>query len=188
MLRVLVALSFLLAVAFARPQVFNVQNCGSPSDPTKLEQLSITPDPIVLGQNITIAFKGLLSTEINEAAGISAEVIVETLLFGTWIEVPCFANLGSCNYSNVCTAWELLLNATSLCPVLTKFHIPCACALPAGTYAIPPESTYVPNPGISWLDGELRVTVAAFTASGSRLFCYQITLTLASSLNKLDKH
>jgi len=158
-----------------------VKNCGSDSDPTKILLLTVTPDPIVLGQNITLAFKGLLSQLIDPAADISASVLVESKLFGVWIEVPCIGNLGSCNYTNVCQVWGMLLNATNLCPVLTKLHIPCACALEAGTYTIPPTSTLVPNPGISWLDGELRVSVAAFTASEERLFCYQITLTLASS-------
>jgi len=172
--------ALLAVVTLATPQVFSVANCGSANDPTKLELLTVTPDPIVLGKNITIAFKGLLSTAINPGEDISASVVVQKQLFGTWITIPCIDNLGSCNYTNVCTAWDMLLKATNLCPILTRYHIPCACALNPGTYSIPPVSTNVPNPGISWLDGELQTSVSAYTANGSRLFCYTIVLTLSS--------
>jgi len=187
----LVRLAFLCAVfffAFApkpltaqvdEPDAFSWSNCGSASDPTKIVSLVVTPDPIVLGASVTITFKAVLSQMINPAAQIGANVLVQKQLFGYWIDVPCLDNIGSCNYTNVCTAWDLFLSSTNLCPVLEQYHIPCACALPAGTYALGPVSHVLPNPGISWLSGPIKVQIQANQANGQRLFCDLITATIS---------
>jgi len=181
-LAILCLFALVLSPALAQvdePDTFSWSNCGSSSDPTKIVNLVVTPDPIVLGQSVTITFKALLSTTINPAAAISASVVVQKQLFGYWIDVPCLENIGSCNYTNVCTAWDLFLQSTNLCPVLKQYNIPCACALAAGTYALGPVSHVLPNPGISWLSGPIRLSIQANNADGSRLFCTLITATIS---------
>jgi len=186
MLRLAILCAVLFAFApFVRAEedpegTFSWVNCGTGSDPTKILTLVVTPDPIVLGQSVTITFKALLSEAINPAAAVSADVLVQKQLFGYWIDVPCLENIGSCNYTNVCTAWDLFLASTNLCPVLQQYHIPCTCALPANTYAIGPVSHVLPNPGISWLSGPIRMRVQANNADGSRLFCYLITANISA--------
>lgn len=42
--------------------LFRARRTGSPSDPTKLTKLVVSPDPIELGENITVVASGYLST------------------------------------------------------------------------------------------------------------------------------
>jgi hypothetical protein len=46
--------------------------------------LEISPDPIVLGQNITVAAAGKLGTNITYA---SAALTIEKKIFGIWTEM-----------------------------------------------------------------------------------------------------
>ena len=85
---------------------FSWTNCGSSSDPTKLTSLSVSPDPIVLGNNITLAAAGFLSTilpnilnpirlhviielrtgqTVTAGAGFSVSLEIYKQIFGVWV-------------------------------------------------------------------------------------------------------
>ena len=179
------ALCFVLlfGLVAAKPMTFKVENCGSPNDPSKLWYLSLRPDPIVIGENITIGFAGFLSQPINLTEDILVTVAAEKKFYGVWMSLPCLDSLGTCNYTDMCGAWRELVNNANLCPIFKRYNIPCFCPLAAGNYTVlPPETTILPNlvlPPIMY--GEIRSSISAYTPAGLRLFCYRITVTIAGA-------
>ncbi|ELR14489.1 ganglioside gm2 activator precursor, putative [Acanthamoeba castellanii str. Neff] len=176
---------FTLEQLLAQPQTldkakltaFSYTNCGSESDPSKLTQLNISPDPIMVGQAVNITAKGFLSANISSGEGYTMSLEIYKKVFGVPIYVPCVSNVGSCTY-DLCG----ILPPTANCP-LQPWGVPCSCPLAAGSYQVPvPGFSFpFPNLGISWLlDGEILVSVTLADKSGSRLACYKIDATISS--------
>jgi ganglioside GM2 activator len=130
------------------PLTFSWDSCGSSSDPVQLKSLTLAPDPLVLGQNITVSFAADFAEQINAGQAL---ITLEKKIFGIWTEIPCVDNVGSCTYDNFCT----LFNPNKPCPVLEKYGIPCHCPFGPGDYALPAVSIATKDPNISWLtDGD----------------------------------
>jgi len=160
------------------PLLFKWYNCGSPSDPTKLTSLSVKPDPIVLGDNISVAASGILSASVIEGQGYNADVDIYKSVFGIWVYIPCVDDIGSCHIPDVCTKFH----PNDHCP-LAPWKIPCECPFAAGTYTVPPPgvSIHVHNPNISWLaDGDYKIQVTLYTPKGVRMSCYVIEASLST--------
>mmetsp|Transcript_11573 Transcript_11573/g.16083 ORF Transcript_11573/g.16083 Transcript_11573/m.16083 type:complete len:152 (+) Transcript_11573:45-500(+) len=62
-MRTLFFLACVLSAAFAVGDIW--ANCGTSSDHLQIEQVTIIPDPPVIGQNVTITFVGYLNEEVT---------------------------------------------------------------------------------------------------------------------------
>lgn len=111
-----------------------------------MASLNLSPDPLVLGHNITLEFQVTIGTSVTSG---TAHVTLEKKV-GIWIEIPCISNIGSCTYDNFCD----LFNISKPCgPILEQYKIPCHCPFNSGTYTFPTTSfaTKVPSNVPSWL-------------------------------------
>jgi len=157
------------------PLKFSWSNCGSTSDPISVQSLQVGPDPVVLGQNITVSFKGSFGQTI--VSGASAKVKMWKKIFGVWTDIPCVDNVGSCNYADFCS----LFKNPNCGPILTEYKIPCHCPFTAGSYSLPTVSVKTKDPGWEWLtSGDFSAQGELYDASGNRLGCYLVYITLGN--------
>ena len=177
---VVLAVCLAAAILVGSAAAFSYTNCGSPSDGTRINSLSVAPSPIVLGENVTLEASVTLNETLSVSSDFSVELELEHQLYGVWVPVPCIDNVGSCTYTNMC-ADHL---ATAKCPTwLQHFDIPCPCPLDANTYTIPApgESFHIRNPGTSLYDGNYRATATVYNAHHDRLICVSVSATISSS-------
>jgi len=160
------------------PFTFQWTNCGSSSDPTYVSALAVSPDPIVLGQNITVSFTSYLSQAVTEGAGFGASVAIYKSILGVWVYIPCIDGVGSCAIADVCTK----LKPNPNCP-LKPWGVPCSCPFQAKAYSVPAPGANLKthDPNLSWLtDGDYQVQGTLFNPAGQRMACYQITASLGA--------
>jgi len=162
------------------PLAFSWSNCGAANDPTQLQFLQVSPDPIVLGGNVTVVVKGYLSQDITATSGVTVSLEIYKKFLGAWIYVPCLDGVGSCTITDICD--KIKYNPDKGCPV-EAWGIPCECPFKAGLYSITPPgfTTFLKNPNLSWLtDGDIKVLVTVNDAKGTRMACVQIIASLTS--------
>eukprot|EP01122_Echinamoeba_exundans_P006070 TRINITY_DN1638_c0_g2_i1.p1 TRINITY_DN1638_c0_g2~~TRINITY_DN1638_c0_g2_i1.p1 ORF type:complete len:216 (-),score=59.06 TRINITY_DN1638_c0_g2_i1:337-939(-) len=161
------------------PLAFSWQNCGDSSSTFSITSLSISPDPIKLGANITVQGGFKNAAELNSTSWNQIKVTLQKKVFGAWVDIPCEDNVGSCTYSDPCAMIASYSN--TLCPALKPYNVPCQCPFPATQFSAGPLSFFVKNPGINWLtNGDLRLTVAMTRTDGSNLGCFQVAVSISS--------
>jgi len=163
------------------PMSFSWADCGPATAPIHLSILKIVPDPIILGDNITIFADGSTKVDFTPQIGVSVSLVIETKVFGYWVKVPCVDNIGSCTYSDPCA---LMANDVHLCPTITPYGLPCKCPIKANSYGTPTKGivAHTRNPGYSWLtSGDYRVTATLNGPASSVLGCIQVTASLGPS-------
>jgi len=150
------------------PETFSWSNCNS-NDPAQLLSLTLQPDPISLGQNVTLGFKASTSVAIN--TGHSLILKIWKKIFGVWTDIPCVEGIGSCTYSDLCQFLEE--NVEPQCPpILATYNIPCVCPFTATTYSLPPVNIITINPGYDWLtSGDFSAQATVNDNSGNEVVC-----------------
>jgi len=151
---------------------FSWKSCGQQSDPTTINDISISPDPITLPGNLTIGVDAKLNVPLT--APISLDLsIKKKVVF--WIPIPCVDNVGSCNYEDVC---QLLPQLNCPAP-FKKYGIPCACPIKAGTYKLPPTPFFVNPVGIpSWLESGDYQATAKLSMGSQEIACIEVELSI----------
>jgi len=159
---------------------FSYSNCGSTSDPTVIKSLSVSPNPIVLGDNITVTGTAYLSQTVSNTSGLfSATIALYKYVFGVPVYIPCVDGVGSCPIADICSKMQ----PNSDCP-LAPYGIPCSCPFPQGNYVIGGNGVSIKthDPNVSWLtEGDYDLEGTLFNPSGSRLACYSISVSLSSA-------
>ncbi|XP_072040347.1 ganglioside GM2 activator-like [Amphiura filiformis] len=152
-------------------------NCNS-SAPLKFNSLSISPDPVKLSGDLTVAVNG--TADVNVVQGLSAKLVIKKKIAGIEIEIPCESNIGSCTYNDVCSMIPSTPPADCPAPLPT-YKIPCSCPVPKGNYVLPKTTfTIPPIPVPGWLaSGDYSIGVKAYDKAGNNLACYNFKLTLA---------
>jgi len=155
-------------------QTFSWDSCASGNDPLVLKTLSLSPDPIVLGQDVTLAFSGTIGTTVSQA---NLLVTLEKQIFGVWTEIPCVDGLGSCTYDDACA---LLTPDGPFCqPPFSTYKLPCQCPFQPGSYALPASQIPTQNPNIGWLtSGNFYVKAQITDTSGNELACYEVYFSI----------
>jgi len=148
---------------------FTYDDCSSSSDPVHVRSLHVSPDPIPLPGNIVASASAEVAESI--AGNIKASVKMETEIFGHFFEIPCVDNVGSCDYSDLCS---LLPKPEEPCPpILAKAGIPCRCPFPAGKFNLPSTQVLLPSVPLPIHSATVRVTVH-LTADDKPVTCIQI--------------
>jgi len=161
----------------ATPFKFNV--CDGAKG-TMINSLTITPAPIVLGQNITVSASVTVNQPFDSSTISSIAVTIQKQVFGAWIDIPCVDGLGSCTFdANGCD--QIAKNQAQICAVLQPLGLPCQCPFQPGTYSTPGNgiSVQTQDPGISWAtDGNFYVKV--ILKGATEYFCTEAYFSLAS--------
>jgi len=160
------------------PFTFEWKNCGPANSPIALTSLSIMPDPIVLGTNITVKAQGGTKVIINPDTAVSIDLSISKKVFGYWVPIPCVDGVGSCTYQSPCALME---KDVHLCPALTPWGLPCKCPIAAANYGTPaagiPAKTN--NPGYSWLaTGDFQISATINGKGSTKLGCIEVTFSL----------
>jgi len=184
----------LLSSCFSRPRIyptahrdppplrhdlgFSWNNCGKSTDPVQVLSAVVTPDPLILGGDIT--FSASVSVAQNVTAPVTLAVTIWSLVWGIWTEIPCVDGIGSCTISDVCA---LLTEKVTVCPAwLLGDGVSCWCPYDAKTYSVPSTTLTTTNPGYSWLtNGNYSAQLQATDSNGNNLGCALIYINLGSN-------
>eukprot|EP01126_Amoeba_proteus_P030725 TRINITY_DN302_c0_g1_i14.p1 TRINITY_DN302_c0_g1~~TRINITY_DN302_c0_g1_i14.p1 ORF type:complete len:192 (-),score=35.45 TRINITY_DN302_c0_g1_i14:10-585(-) len=161
-----------------KSQTFSWDQCGG-SDAT-LSSLTVTPDPIKLGANISVLANAAIEKTGTSSNLTSLALHIDTKVLGVWVEVPCLDGFGSCTYDDPCSLLDKLHN--SLCPVLQPKGIPCACPLTPGSYSTGSSgiSIFLQDPHLSWLtDGDFYIK-ATLTSGSNLYFCLELYISITN--------
>lgn len=152
---------------------FSFQNCGPASDPMKVKDLTVTPDPMSLPGNITFSGEATFGVNVTEPLTLSMKLI--KVVGPIKIEIPCIDNFGSCTYQDVCK----MLPSPNDCPAFFKEHeIPCNCPFPQGDYSGKGIEIEIDLPE-KVPSGEYNIIADFNSKSLGHIGCVQIDLTVA---------
>lgn len=149
---------------------WSYKNCGDPStDLLVLSNLTLSPDPLSFPGKLDVSFKGVIRETVD--APLSGDVEIDRKVGSSWLKIPCFGNIGSCHYDDIC---DLLAGATCPDPFVTN-NIPCKCPFTKGAYSLPTTEfdvlAAVLPPGDYRAQGNL-------TYSSKHVACVAITVTI----------
>ncbi|XP_064607889.1 ganglioside GM2 activator-like [Liolophura sinensis] len=111
---------------------FAWKNCGKASDPIKLMNFSVSPDPVVLPGTLSIGFAVVSNKTV--VSPLSADVVIQKKVGSSYITVPCVGTFGSCHYQDFC---QLLAPIPQCPPEFMQKGIPCKCPFKQGNYTLP---------------------------------------------------
>lgn len=157
-------------------QEFSLKTCNktAPLQGT----LSVTPDPIKIPGNVSVAFKGYAGVSVTSP---TKAVLKVEKKFGIWVEIPCVENVGSCTYDDGCSM--IPFKAGDPCPPpLSTYNLPCTCPFPKGPYNLPLSEITIPNTGLpEWLtDGDYKVNIKLYNKQDDQLACFDAAFSLTA--------
>ncbi|OQV16956.1 putative Ganglioside GM2 activator [Hypsibius exemplaris] len=153
---------------------FSWSSCGGTSDAFHIANLTLSPDPIKLGNPIKITASGQITLELGSP--IEVDVQVQKKVF-VWVSLPCVDDLGSCNYPDVCARLP-----PPPCPQpLIEANLPCTCPIPTGTYAVKDlEVEFDTRKFPGWLtEGDFKAHIE-MKKGGQSFACYDVELNIIS--------
>lgn len=152
---------------------FSWDNCGGKTDDVQVKTLAVKPDPIVVPGTVSVDLDAVIAETIQTATSLI--LVVKKKLFGSYIEVPCVDNFGSCTYQNPCE----LAKKIECPPQLKALGWSCRCPVPAKEYKVPNLSFKIPKlplpPSLESGDYQVKATLMN---GATRLMCYQVTASL----------
>lgn len=153
-------------------KTFDISNCSQSAAQKStfvVRQINITPNnPVQIPGSLTFSFDINVLKDINT---LSVQVLMMYKSQGTFIKVPCLADIGSCTY-DVC---DLLTNVQQCPDELQKHNINCQCPFNKGTYTEPGFTTDIDADVFP--TGEYFVN-ATMTSGGDFVGCYTADFTL----------
>lgn len=149
---------------------FSWKDCGNSSSKVKMNDVHVTPDPIVLPGTVNIAFNLSISDDFPDS--ITGDVVMKKKIGPIYIEIPCVDNVGSCHYDDLCN----LLSQITTCPdPFIKHNIPCKCPFKKGTYFLPPSEFKITSFSVPTGDYSIKLTL---TRKGAFMGCLSLKLSL----------
>ncbi|XP_046573514.1 ganglioside GM2 activator-like [Haliotis rubra] len=148
------------------------KNCGNPSmENLIINDIKFSPDPISLAGTLTVSFS--INLKVTVASQLKGVVLLEKQVAGSWIELPCIGNIGSCTYDDICP----LLSQIGQCPPeFNAAGIPCKCPLNAGNYTLPGASFEIDASFLPSGDYHIRANLTHGAVDGG---CYDIYASFA---------
>jgi len=166
------------------PFQFSVKDCGATTGAHVVNAM-VSPDPILLGANISITAEAVVGLSFDAAAG-SVGLTLEKKTLGIWVEIPCIDNIGSCTYTDdfLCTKLEAAAARPATREILVKWGLPIACPIKTGTYNVPannPIIAHVDDPGLSWFtDGDFYVKAELANAAKTQTGCIEAYFSITT--------
>lgn len=154
---------------------FSWSNCGSTNDIVKINQLRVSPSPIKTPGSVDVSFD--VDVKENITSPLKLSLVMEKHALWVWVKIPCIQDIGSCDYSDICSL------IPKPCPeLIAKTGLPCQCPVPGRNYKLPSTTFQIPNVPLPSIieNGNYRVTVHG-SMHGVPLFCYKIELSLDKS-------
>ncbi|XP_071447568.1 ganglioside GM2 activator-like [Hetaerina americana] len=147
-------------------------DCGD-TDPVRILDLQIstseapTEDNEDAGGDLVVS--GKITSQVQLAAPIRAEVQMQRKMLGLWMHVFCIRQFGSCDFNDVCE----MAPQDGYCPPLLEEHdVPCSCPIDPGNYSLPVAQFQVK--GTRWagiIAGTYRGSVRFKGKDGKQLAC-----------------
>ncbi|BFZ09166.1 hypothetical protein BsWGS_12205 [Bradybaena similaris] len=171
----------LVVVVLTGCRAVTVNSCTkNPTDDINIKSFNIDPSPIQVPGSLSLA----LAVDVRKSieGNLRADVIIRRKLGPVWIPVPCFNNVGSCTYTDVCSLLRNL--ATNGCPaVLTAINLTCSCPVAAGTYTLPHQTFHIDTNTVgistSILAGQYQANVRLTDANThTEIACFDVAATL----------
>ncbi|XP_069131261.1 ganglioside GM2 activator-like [Argopecten irradians] len=152
----------------SRLGAFKWTDCGGAG--VKVQNVSLTPDPLNFPGTFTLGFKGTISTSV--VAPLQGTLLIEKKVGSTYVKLPCIDNFGSCTYDDVC---EMLQSVTCPDPFVSA-GIDCQCPFKTGNYNVPSASFEVDAAAFPSGDYHLRGSVSN---SGKVMACLDLYMSVA---------
>ncbi|KAL4230149.1 ML domain [Mactra antiquata] len=150
---------------------FSWKDCSKPGSIVNIKSLSISPDPLSFPGPFDVATQFILKQSLN--ASLNTALKVEKRIFGTYIDIPCVDNIGSCDYPDLCA---MLAPIKSKCPdPLKKIGIDCQCPVNEGVYSLPKTEFDIAASIIP--TGDYRIQ-ASITMNKEPVVCLQLAITV----------
>ncbi|CAL1536243.1 unnamed protein product [Lymnaea stagnalis] len=152
---------------------YSFKNCADPNAEILVpSDINLSPDPIKIPGNITVSGQLLIKSIFGSPLKVS--VVIWKKIVGLWIKVPCKNNIGSCNYSDLCT-----LLTDPQCPSqLIKIGLPCQCPFPAGNFIFDPFDITISRSLPVKVKGGVRIHISA-SYKNSLVTCGDLQFDLA---------
>jgi len=153
---------------------FSWKTCGGASDLFQITNLTVSPDPIKLGNPVKVTASGRITTDLGSP--IEVDVTVQKKVF-VWVTLPCVDDIGSCTYSDMCTR----LPPPPCPPPMVAAKLPCSCPFPAGTYTVTDLEVDIDTSKYpAWLsEGDFKAHIELKKA-GQSIACYDVELNISS--------
>jgi ganglioside GM2 activator len=165
------------------PYTFSFNNCGAKTG-GYLVDAKETPDPIVLGGNISV-YAVLLVAQQYTSSNFQIALSISKKVLGVWIPVPCIDNIGSCLYKGdfLCNLLATQAMRPEVKQIMDMYSLPEKCPIEAKTYSIPktsPANIHLDDPHLEWLvSGDLYVKLdIQNAATATQIACVEIYITI----------
>ncbi|OWF44268.1 ganglioside GM2 activator-like [Mizuhopecten yessoensis] len=152
----------------SRLGAFKWTDCGGAG--AKVQNVSLTPDPLNFPGTFTLGFKAMISTSV--VAPIKGELLIEKKVGSTYVKIPCIDNFGSCTYDDVC----VLLQSVTCPDPFVKAGIDCQCPFKTGNYNVPTASFEVD--AVAFPSGDYHVRGSA-SNGGKVMACLDLYMSVA---------
>ncbi|XP_053399427.1 ganglioside GM2 activator-like [Mercenaria mercenaria] len=145
------------------------EDCSSTAPLVNIKSLSITPDPLHFPGPLDVATE--FTIKENLLAPLKVDLLIKKKILGTYIEIPCIDNFGSCKYDDIC---QVLSQVGDQCPdPLKKIGIKCSCPFGKGTYNLPKTEFDLTADVIPSGEYEIQANV---TMQGAEVVCLKLFL------------
>ncbi|XP_052794524.1 ganglioside GM2 activator-like isoform X1 [Mya arenaria] len=151
---------------------FQWKLCNTTAVPVAVTSLSVEPNPIQFGQNIS--FSGAVTAYEGFGTTSSLETDMKVMMKlheGEYYDV-CVYKPEYCHITDVCDKLKKFL--VDKCPPTFKRY--CQCPFDKGTYLLPKTTLKIPTPAIT-VSGEFNITLA-LKESQKEIACLNIHLCL----------
>lgn len=148
---------------------FKWESCGAANQAINIRKLTLAPSPLVLPGTLTVSFDVEMRENIPETEVLNAKV--EMKLDHPSVTIPCIGNIGSCDYTDICSLSQMI---PSCPPQFVAAGVPCQCPFQKGNYTLPPLTQEID--ASVFLPGEYTAKATITSSSGVQMGCYIITV------------
>ncbi|XP_067008250.1 ganglioside GM2 activator [Anabrus simplex] len=161
-----------LSVPQVKVNHFKIENCGSDSDPARLEDVTVSSK----NGAVTVGGSAVITEQLESP--IHAKLVIlaqpDHVLSARPMTIPCNNGIGSCEYEDLC---DFGIEEDDACPSMIKqLGLPCKCPIQPGRYTIG-EQTF-PLGHLGALATGKYGLLANLTHNDKQVCCYKINFAL----------
>ncbi|KAK3788797.1 hypothetical protein RRG08_029245 [Elysia crispata] len=151
---------------------FKWASCGPADQLIEVRNLTLGPSPFSFPGTLNFGFDIVFHDTISSDTKVKADLKLQVNTQGTWIDIPCIDNIGSCTYDDLCSILQKIQ-----CPAdLQKQGIPCSCPFNKGEYKLQKYSVTID--ASVFLAGDYKAKAVLTNSTKGQIACYQISFTV----------